>query len=156
MHGYNYSQAGYYYVTVCTQDKMPILSKIQAGLGPDTTVVDLSEKGKIIEEQLLALQERYDFVRIDKYVIMPTHIHAIIVLSEDAAGASPRPTLMDILCAFKSISTRMCNILDNVQGRKIWQNSFYEETIRFESDYLQIWQYIDGNPSKWTDDIYFA
>ena len=87
---------------------------------------------------------------------MPTHIHAIIVLSEEAAGASPRPTMTDIVCAFKSISTRLCNILDGAQGRKIWQTSFYEEVIRSESDYLQTWSYIDGNPSKWTDDIYFA
>jgi len=47
-------------------------------------------------------------------------------------------------------------MLDNVQGRKIWQASFYEEVIRCESAYLQIWDYIDGNPSKWLDDIYFA
>jgi len=156
MQGYDYSQAGYYYVTICTQGKLPILSKIQAGLELASAVVELSEKGRIVEKQLLALQERYEFARIDKYVIMPTHIHAIVVLSEDAAGASPRPTLTDIICAFKSLSTRLCNLLDNVQGRKIWQASFFEEVIRSESAYLQIWEYIDANPSKWLDDIYFA
>jgi len=119
MQGYDYLQAGYYYVTICIQDKLPILSKIQVGRGFDTAVVELSEKGRIIEKQLLALQERYEFARIDKYIIMPTHIHAIIVLSEDAAGASPRPTLTEIICTFKSLSTRLCNMLDNVQGRKI-------------------------------------
>jgi len=156
MQGYDYSQAGYYYVTICTQDKLPILSKIQAERELAPAVIELSGKGRIIEDQLLALQERYVFARIDKYVIMPTHIHAIVVLSEDAAGVNPRPTLTDIICAFKSISTRLCNMLDNVQGRKIWQASFYEEVIRCESAYLQIWDYIDGNPSKWLDDIYFA
>jgi len=156
MQGYDYSQAGYYYVTICTQNKLPILSKIQAGRGFDAAVVELSEIGRITEEQLLALQERYEFVRIDKHAIMPTHIHAIIVLLDDAAGASPRPTLTDIICAFKSLSTRLCNMLDNVQGRKLWQASFFEEVIRTESAYLQIWNYIDGNPSKWHDDIYFA
>ena len=160
LRGYDYSQAGYYYVTICTQDKLPVLSKIQVvrdcATGLDSALVELSEKGVIIEEQLLALQDRYDFARIDKYVIMPTHIHAILVLEPDAAGASPRTTLMDIICAFKSISTRMCNLIDNVHGRKIWQYSFYEEVFRSNSDYLFIWQYIDGNPSKWTDDIYFV
>ena len=156
MQGYDYSQAGYYYVTICTQGKLPILSRIQAGLELASAVVELSEKGRIVEEQLLALQVRYEFARIDKYVIMPTHIHAIVVLSEDAAGASPRPTLTDIICAFKSLSTRLCNLLDNVQGRKIWQASFFEEVIRSESAYLQIWEYIDANHFKWHDDIYFV
>ena len=156
MQGYDYAQTGYYYVTICTHDKLPILSKIRVGRGLAPAAVELSEKGKIIQEQLLALQERYEFARIDKYTIMPTHIHVIIVLLEDAAGASPRPTLTDIICAFKSLSTRLCNLLDNVQGRKLWQTSFYEEVIRTEKAYLQIWDYIDGNPSKWLDDIYFA
>ena len=159
MQGYDYSQAGYYYVTICTQDKLPILSKIRVGRGlapaADTSVVELSGKGRIIEEQLLALQERYVFARIDKYVIMPTHIHVIVELLEDAAGASPRPTLSDIICAFKSLSTRLCNLLDNLKSRKIWQASFYEEVIRSESAYLQIWKYIDDNPSKWHEGIYF-
>ena len=97
LHGYDYSQAGYYYVTICTQDRLPILSKIRVGRELAPAVVELSEKGRIIEEQLLALQERYVFARIDKFVIMPTHIHAIVVLSDDAAGASPRPTLTDII-----------------------------------------------------------
>jgi len=152
MQGYDYSQAGYYYVTICTQDRLPILSRVHAA----SAVVELSGKGRIVEDQLLSLQERYEFVSIDKHVIMPTHIHAIIALSEDAAGANPRRGLTDIICAFKSITTRLCNKLDNAQGRKIWQTSFYEEVIRNESAYLQIWGYIDGNPLKWNDDVYYA
>jgi len=160
LQGYDYSQPGYYYVTICTHNKLPILSRIRVGRGlapaGATAVVELTDKGKIIEGQLKALQERFDSARIDKYIVMPTHIHAIIVLKEDAAGASPRPTLTDIVCAFKSLTTRLCNMLDNVQGRKIWQASFFEEVIRSESAYLQIWDYIDGNPSKWHDDVYYA
>ena len=140
LQGYDYSQPGYYYVTICTHDKLPILSKIRVGRGlapaDATAVVELSDKGKIIEGQLAALQERFVSAMIDKYIIMPTHIHAIIVLKEGAAGASPRPTLgaagassrptlTDIVCAFKSLTTRLCNMLDNVQCRKIWQASFY-------------------------------
>ena len=99
MQGYDYSQAGYYYVTICTHEKQPTLSKVLAGRGlalaESPLGVELSDIGRIVEEQLLALNERYYFAKIDKYVIMPTHIHAIIVLSEEAAGASPRPTITD-------------------------------------------------------------
>jgi len=156
LHDYDYSQPGYYYVTICTQDKLPVLSTIQTDQGTATAIVELSEKGKIVEKQLLALQERFETARIDKYIIMPTHIHVIIILAEDTAGASPCPTLVDIICAFKSLSTRLCNMHDNVKGRKIWQASFYEEVIRSKSAYRQIWGYIDSNPSKWGDDIYFV
>jgi len=64
------------------------------GLAP--AEIKLTKIGKIVEEQLNNLPNSYDYVKIDKYVIMPTHIHAIIILSGQTAGASPRPTLMDI------------------------------------------------------------
>ena len=143
--------------------------KVGRGLAPAVApvVVELSEKGRIVEDQLLALQKRYEFVTIDKYVIMPTHLHVIVILSGDAAGASPRPTLdaagasprptlSDVICAFKSLTTRLCNKSDDVQGRKVWQTSFYDEVIRNDTAYLKIWEYIEDNPLKWLDDIYFA
>lgn len=61
---------------------------------------------------------------------------------------------MDIVCAFKSISTRLCNQHDNAQGQKIWQTSFYDEIIDKEEAYQEIWQYIDENPSRWAEDKY--
>lgn len=79
---------------------------------------------------------------------MPTHIHAIIVLYE-AAGASPRPTLTDIICAYKSLATRIANKNDSTPGRKIFQVSFYEKVLRSEESYLEAWQYIDENPLKY-------
>ena len=93
---------------------------------------------------------------------MPTHIHAIIALGHTAeanlvsAGASPRPTLMDVVRVFKSMSTRLANQSDNAQGRKIWQTSFYEHIVRDESDYLRIMDYIENNPAKWREDRYFT
>ena len=152
------------------------------GLAP--AVVNLTPQGKIVEEQLLALPARYPHIKIDTYVIMPTHLHAIMVLESEAAGASPRPTVvdgvapfdpppvsprptvtdgagpfafpsmsprptvMDIVCTFKSLSTRLCNQYDGVAGRKIWQTSFYEEIIRNETAYLEIWDYINTNPLR--------
>jgi REP element-mobilizing transposase RayT len=64
-------------------------------------------------------------------------------------------TLMEIICAFKSISTRACNQSDHVTGRKIWQISYYEKIIRDEKSYEEIWEYIESNPLKWEEDEYY-
>ena len=113
---YDYGSNGAYFITVCTQNRQCILSKIVSsgkdclhsdpvgrGLAPaapgephyksdEKITVDYSTIGKIAEQQLLSLEQRYPSVSIDRYVIMPNHIHAIILIDNEAAGASPRPT----------------------------------------------------------------
>ena len=162
---YDYSSNGYYYVTICTKDMKCIFGRVEKnvgwGLAPTEreykdTKIALSPYGLVAEKQLFALEKRYDYVKIDKYVIMPNHIHAIIVLDGKAAGASPRPTLPDIMCAYKSLTTRECNKISNIKGRQIFQASFYEKVIRSEEGYLEVWQYIDENPRKWQNDEYFV
>ena len=112
--------------------------------------------GKLIDDDVIVRSlKSNDYVKIDKFVIMPNHIHAIIVLDGKAAGASPRPTLPDIMCAYKSLTTRECNKISNIKGRQIFQASFYEKVIRSEEGYLEVWQYIDENPRKWQNDEYF-
>ena len=163
--GYDYSSNGYYFVTICTKEMKNIFGLIEENVGQvlasadgeykDTKII-LSPYGLIAEKQLFELEQRYDYVKIDKYVIMPNHIHTIIILDSKAAGASPRPTLSDIMCAYKSLTTRECNKISNVSGRKVFQESFYDKVIRNEEGYLEIWQYIDENPRKWQNDEYFA
>ena len=85
---YDYSQNGAYFVTICTRGKKCILSDIIVGQGLAPAETVLSQYGKIAEEQLLALEKRYKTIEIDKYVIMPNHIH-IIIISNKTAGASP-------------------------------------------------------------------
>ena len=88
---YDYSAAGAYYVTICTHNKRCLLSNIVGrGIGP--AEVQYTAYGKIAEEQLFLLEKRYPSLIIDQYVVMPNHIHAIPFL-EEAAGASPRPTM---------------------------------------------------------------
>ena len=86
---YDYSQGGGYFITICTENRRCLLSRIVGrGLAPAEGA--LTEYGKIAEQQLLLLQERYPFVEIDRYVIMPNHIHAIVILKGQAADASPQ------------------------------------------------------------------
>ena len=147
LRGYDYAQGGYYFVTVCTRKKRCSLSRIVGrGLAPAETC--LTAYGAAVKEELLALETRFPGVHIDKYVIMPNHIHAILVIGE-TAGASPRPTLSDMICAFKSLTTRRC-------GESLFQTSFHDHIIRSETDYLRIWAYIDENPAKWAEDCFYT
>jgi REP element-mobilizing transposase RayT len=153
---FDYSENGYYFVTICTDHNQPILSRIMVGRGLAPAKSVLSPLGLIVEQQLLALSERFSDIMIDRFVVMPTHLHVVIALNgETAAGATPRPTLSDIICVFKSITTRLCNQHDNIPGRKIWQTSFYDEILRNEAAYLEVLQYIENNPAEWSEDKYF-
>ena len=150
---YDYSQNGYYFVTICTKDKQKIFGNIVGqGLAPAET--KLSRYGEIAKAEIINLEKRYKNIKIDKYVLMPNHIHAIIVIENKTAGASPCPTLSDIVCAFKSITTRKCHEIDS--EKKIWQMSFHDHIIRGENDYFKIWNYIDTNPLKWKDDCFYT
>ena len=150
---YDYSQNGYYFVTICTHDKKCILSNV-VGQGLAPAEVQLSEYGKIANAEILNLKIRYQNIKIDKYVIMPNHIHAIIIIQNKTAGASPCPTLSDIICAFKSVVTRKCHNINS--KRKIWQTSFHDHIIRNEDDYQKIWNYIETNPQKWELDCFYT
>lgn len=163
---FDYGQDGYYFVTIHTDHNeytlseiIPAANDVGRGLAPaagkvPAAEIKLTEIGKISEQQLFALEKRYKCVKIDKYVIMPNHIHTVIIISENyamniAAGASPRPTLTEIIGAFKSLTTRICNQNDDVPGRKIFQTSFYDRIIRNEKEYFAVLKYIEDNPIKW-------
>ena len=147
---YDYSNSGYYFITICTVNRKNIFSEI-VGQGLAPAEIKLTEIGKIAINQLFDLEKRYSNVKIDKYVIMPNHIHLILII-KSTAGASPCPTVSDIICAYKSLTTRECRVFYPVN---IWQKSFYDHIIRDENDYLRIWEYIDTNPQKWPEDKYF-
>ena len=124
------------------------------GLAPaENEGVEYTLFGEIAERQLLLLEERYPHITIDKYVIMPNHIHMVLVLDNETAGASPRPTVMDIVCAYKSLTTIECK--KNGFREQLFQTSFYEHVIRGREDYNEIVKYIRENPMWWCfDELY--
>ena len=91
------------------------------------------------------LEQRYPSLKIDQYVIMPNHIHAILVL-EEMEGATAGPIIMDIVCAYKSLTTRQCKRVQPID--KLFQTSFYEHVIRDREDYHEIAEYIVNNPKQ--------
>jgi REP element-mobilizing transposase RayT len=154
LEGYNYNQNGAYFITVCSYRRSRTFGEIVVGQG--LCSCQLSYIGNCIEEEIKNMQSRYADIVIDKYTIMPNHIHMILAADADWQEQSPCPTIGDILCAFKSITTKKANSHDNTPGRKIWQYRYHDHIIRNADEYLKIWQYIDSNHSKWQDDCYFA
>jgi REP element-mobilizing transposase RayT len=148
---YDYSGDGVYFITICTHNKKHLLSQIVGrGLAP---AVELTDYGEISEQQLLRLKERFPFVEIDNYVIMPNHIHIIFWFKPQTAGASPRPTLTDVVCAYKSLTTQECKKIKLID--KLFQTSFHDHIIRNKHDYEEISKYIHENPLKWQfDELY--
>ena len=152
---YDYSSAGAYFITICTENRKCALSRIVGrGLAPAETIgIEYTTFGEIAEKQLLLLKDRYPYLEVDQYVIMPNHIHAIMVLSVEAAGASPRPTIKDIVCAYKSLTTIECK-KKGFDG-KVFQTSFYDHIIRGREDYEDHLRYIYENPMNWYyDELY--
>ena len=181
--GYDYSSAGAYFVTICTQDRKQILSEIIVqnnnstvgeGLDPPaynhisgTTMagaasysptsfgnlqshykypkISLTEIGTIAVEQLFALKNRFPSVEIKEYVIMPDHIHAIIVLRNNT-NESP-VSLFDVMKAYKSLTSRCCKQLYGIE--RLFQRSFIDHIIRDKDDYETKRRYIYENPIRW-------
>ena len=88
---YDYGSAGAYFITICTQNRRCVLSRIVGrGLAPAEAIgMEYTSFGNIAEQQLLSLENRYEYLSVDKYIIMPNHIHVVLILEIEAAGASP-------------------------------------------------------------------
>lgn len=155
---YDYSSNGYYFITFCVENPKVVLSTVgltSVGRGLDPAVakatVTLTDYGKIVEEEILDVQNKYEIVKIDKYCIMPNHVHLIIIIDDFgvSAGSRPRPTVPDLMKIIKSKSARRFNQLDNTPGRKVYQTSYMDEIIGNTKYYEEVWRYIDENPAKW-------
>lgn len=90
---------------------------------------------------------------IEKYIIMPNHIHMAILLQSGGLG---NPPLQDIVGRMKSYTTKRYNQILHTENKALWQRSFYDHIIRDENEYLKVWQYIDTNPLKWQEDQYYT
>ena len=156
--GYNYNKNGAYFITICTKDKKFSLSSITVGRDAlDAPQLKLSEYGKAVETEIIRMNEIYDYINAEKFVIMPNHIHLMLVVSRtDSCGASEasHPT-KSVVSTYVGTLKRFVN---KRIGENIWQKSFYDHIIRDEDDYMIHIQYIEENPRKWLmgkDEYYF-
>ena len=137
---YDYGQCGCYHITICTQGHRNCLSCII----PPQTITDraqiqLTHWGNIAEKYIQQIEQIHVGVHVDKYAIMPNHIHVLILLDEQVSTTIPK-----IVHGFKRMVSREI-------GQSIWQESFYDVVIRNGVMYQCEWNYIDGNPDKWTE-----
>jgi REP element-mobilizing transposase RayT len=146
---YDYAQNGAYFVTICTQERKNFLWDVGATTGRPQGEFVLSRIGIIAERLIHRISEFYPRVTVEKYVVMPNHVHMIIVISNPGMGGRPvdAPTVPHIIQQYKGAVTKET-------GFPVWQKSFYDHIIRSEQEYAEVWQYIDTNPLKMQEDPY--
>ena len=135
---YDYSLPNYYFITICTHNKKCIFGK------PN----QLNDCGEIARKSMEQISDIYPQVRVDKYTVMPNHVHAIIVLSGDMAVGIPH-----IIGQYKMSVTK--HIRSMYPDMMVWQRSFHDHIIRNQKSYERIWEYIHNNPAKWEEDCFY-
>lgn len=165
MPGYDYSAPGYYFVTICVKDRLPLLGKIERDCRCRSRP-DLSNYGEIVKQQWFWLGEQYKYIKLDEFVVMPDHVHGIVVINEcNMIDESPVGTeriagtgrdlplrrifkikpLHEIIGALKTTSSRRIHNAGCHEFR--WQRSFYDRIIRNDKELYYIRNYIKTNPS---------
>ena len=171
---YDYGQAGAYFVTIVTRDRASLFGEVVNGK------MWLNDGGRLIQAVWDELPDHYPGVECDAFVVMPNHVHGIIVLADDGgvgeydvgaglkpaltefrptttprAGLKPAPTqhgLSEIIRAFKTFSARRINDMRHIPGVSVWQRNYYEHILRNENELSCIREYIANNPLQWEMD----
>ena len=139
---YDYRTPGYYFITICTQNKENLFWVFSDGNAPQ-----LKELGITAQKCIRSIPEHYPLIRLDHYVVMPNHVHMILIL--DA------PTQNQSCPDISVVVGQMKRTVSKATGRDIWQRSFHDHVIRGEQDYQKIWMYIEDNPRKWKEDCFY-
>jgi REP element-mobilizing transposase RayT len=143
LRGYDYSQAGAYFITICVQGRECSLGHIEAGQMIPSTI------GTLAQDQWNALPQRFPTVDLDAFTLMPNHIHGILLLTD---STEQRPKLSQVIAYWKYTTTKTINQHCDTIGAKFWQRNYYEHIIRHETALNHLRQYIRENPQKWQID----
>lgn len=154
LQNFDYNSSGAYFITICTQNRKKILCNIvgRDDLGTPFYETQLTNAGKIADKYINAIEKNYKNVFIDKYVIMPNHIHLLLSLvnGEDSrcAESSHPAKISQIIGVLK-------RLINKEIGKNIFQTSFYDHIIRNRKDYEEHIKYIHENPMYWyCDELY--
>jgi len=140
---YDYSSVGAYFITICTINKSKLLWIFDNTPITDIDKIKLSPEGIITEQGVLQIQTHYPNIFVDKYCIMPDHIHLIIRIEQNSNGRMiSAPTISTVIGSLKRWISKQT-------GLQIWQKSFYDHCIRNQKDYDEKFQYIHNNPYKY-------
>ncbi len=171
--GYDYTQPGAYFVTICTQDRQCLFGEVVEG------EMLLNDAGNIVETEWRSLPQRFPGIQTDTFVVMPNHIHGVILvgarfiapmrvnpgainrnegainrnegaINRNEGAINRAPTLGDIVRAFKAVTSR--RIRQQGCTAFAWQRNYYEHIIRNEQTFVRVREYIANNPRQWALD----
>jgi REP element-mobilizing transposase RayT len=141
LQGYDYTQAGLYFITICIWQRECLLDHIV------NSTVELNPYGQVVLYNWNFLAKKFSNVELGEFVIMPNHIHGVIKLIE--SGNEP---LSEVIRSFETSSTRRINQIRESRGVPVWQRNYYEHIIRNEESFNRICEYIVNNPLSWEQD----
>ena len=152
---FDYSQNGYYFITICTKDMQCLLSSVVGADDLGSPHVELKNYGKIVEKNINLMNDIYNNMNVENYVIMPNHIHLLIHIFNSFQGSPRSSTPTNLISKFVSAFKKFTN---KEADANLWQRGFYDHIIRNEEDLYNHIQYINENPKKWImgKDEYYA
>jgi len=143
-----------YFVTIVTQGREALFGEIVDG------EMRLNDFGRIVAETWQWLEERYPYVELGAWVVMPNHFHGILIITDETCTGGSRTArtglkrkpLGRLIGAFKTVSTKKINLLRHTEGKVVWHRNYYEHIFRNQQDIELTWLYIEANPSRWETD----
>lgn len=145
---YDYSSTGVYFITVCAYKRKQLFwNNVGTGIARPQEFV-LSPYGHIVDNAIQNISKKCPAITVDKYVIMPNHIHLLLQIHSVDGRPMVAPTISTAIQQMKGYVTKQI-------GFPVWQKRFQDHIIRNENDYIEIWQYIENNPIKWKEDCFY-
>ena len=148
--GWDYSSHGIYFITICTHQHKQTLCQI-VGDGFPVPKPAWSTAEYYIQQ----LPVKYPNVEVQKYVIMPNHVHLLIFLKKADTNHADSPTISNVIAWYKYQVTKKINESFGTTANRFFQRSFHDHIVRNEKDYQRIWEYIENNPMRWKEDCFF-
>ena len=160
LENWDYSSNGAYFITICTFQRETILGRVVGAIHESpASGIELTRIGKIVRDTVETLPQKFPEIRLEKYVVMPNHVHLLLLIDRDprahrdAPLQSGRSLISQTIGFFLMNASKKAHAID--PGIKLWQRSFHDHIIRNDEDFLRIWEYIEINPIKWHEDCFF-
>ena len=144
---YDYNHDGAYFITVCAKDHDELFGNIAEGAA--FCLLQLSDIGVLVESEISRLNQTYEDISVDSYVIMPNHVHMIVSVCGGKRRQNAAPTTIS-----RAIN-QWKRAVSMKAGFSPWQKSFHDHIIRNQEDYNRIAEYIENNPARWAEDRYY-
>lgn len=153
MLGLSYASPGYYFLTMCSHDRQLLFGEVSNG------TMNLSPSGEMLSQLIPEMELRFSTVSLDRFVIMPNHVHILLGLCVRLTDVPDTDNVSDIVKWFKNTSIRRYGLgVTNVcwpryQG-KLWQAGFHDHYVRNDTEFETLRAYTENNVAKWDEDTF--